>query len=279
MAVKAVAVAGLAVALSACGSMATRVALDPAAKQKLQDVRVVNIVAQDEIVMRAESIGAPGGGLLGAVIGSKVDEGRQNTIQELIAPFYASVDNYDFRPRLTEALSGVLGEGATAKFGAIEPSSAVSMAELTARQRALTGQQGLMNIRTSYTFTPDYRTLMVTTNAGMGVAGTEQPAYLNTFYYVSAPVGNGGADSLRVWSENQGGRYREAANEAAKQVAAMLKLDLAASATDPAGLPTIPMPAIPGWHSGAGIKVPVLQTQAGRSIVRVANGHLYSIAQ
>lgn len=31
----------VAVALSACG-MATRVALDPAAKKKLQDVRVVN---------------------------------------------------------------------------------------------------------------------------------------------------------------------------------------------------------------------------------------------
>lgn len=279
MVVKALAVAGVAIALSACGTVATRIPLDPVAKQKIAEARVLSTVAQDEIVMRAESIGSAGGGLIGAVIASKVDEGRQNTIQDLMSPFYASVDSYDFRPRLTEALAGVLGEGAALKFGPVEQAPVVSMAEHSARQRGLTGQQGLMNINTSYTFSPDYRTLLVTTRAAMGVAGSEQQAYLNTFFYVSAPVGNGGSDSLKAWSENQGKRYRETATDAAQQVAAMLKLDLVAGATDAAGLPAIAMPVTPGLMSGAGAQVPVLQSQAGRSIVRDRNGYLYSIVQ
>lgn len=279
MVVKAIAAAGVVLVLSGCGSMATRIHLDPVAKQKLGEVQVLNVVAQDEIVMRAESIGGAGGGLIGAVIASKVDEGRQNTIQDLMSPFYASVDNYDFRPRLSEAIAGVLGEGAPANFKPVEQATVLSPADLSARQRALTGQQGLMNINTSYTFTPDYRNLMVTTRAGMGMAGAEQQAYLNTFYYVSSAVGTGGADSLKAWSENQGLRYREAANDAAKQVATMLKLDLAAGPTDAAGLPTIAMPVINGWIGGAGKQVPVLQLQGGRSIVRQLNGHLYSVVQ
>lgn len=41
------------------------------------------------LVVRAENIGAAGGGLLGAVIAFKVDEGRQNSIQNLMSPFHA----------------------------------------------------------------------------------------------------------------------------------------------------------------------------------------------
>ncbi|NHZ90925.1 hypothetical protein F2P45_18135 [Massilia sp. CCM 8733] len=76
----------------------TRVALDPAAKE----------LTQDEIIVRAEAFGAGaalGGGLIGAFIGSKVAESRQNTIHGTLAPFYASVDDYDFRSHYVQALS------------------------------------------------------------------------------------------------------------------------------------------------------------------------------
>lgn len=278
MVVKGMTAAAFALALSACGGLPPRIALDAAAAQKLQEVKVASVLGQDEIVVRAVSAGSAGGGLLGAVIASKIDESRQNTIQALIAPFYASVDDYDFRPRLNQALGAALGDGSPLKFGAVEQVPVMSYAEMNSRQKALTGQQGLMDIRTSYTFSTDYRNLLVTTRASMAVAGAEQPAYLNTFTYISAPVGGGGSDSLGGWTENKGGRYRDAINEAAQQVAAMLKLDLAAGATVPAGLSTANLPNVPGLYLDMK-PAPVLVAQQGRVIVRNAVGQLYSIAQ
>jgi hypothetical protein len=277
MVVRTMAVVALAVTLSACETIPTRYGLDPVAGKKLQDVRVINIVVQDEIVMRAEKLDAGPviGGLVGSLVASAVAESRQRTIQDRIAPFYASVDNYDFGLRLNDAFARVLGTGSPVKFGPVERSPMMS-----AYERSMTGQNGLMEITTTYTFTGDLRTLFVTTRARMIVPGTfDGMAYANTFFYASSPVGNGGADSLEAWSANQGKRYREAADDAALQIAAMLKLDLASGKADAAGLPTIPMPVITGVMSGAYRQVPVLQSHAGRSIVRHAEGHLYSIIQ
>ena len=73
----------LALVLGACASP-TRVAFDPALRQKLVEVQVLDVLPQDEVIVRAPAAGASlalGGGLIGAVIDSKIGESRQNELR------------------------------------------------------------------------------------------------------------------------------------------------------------------------------------------------------
>ena len=96
-----------------------RLALEPATKQKLNEVKVLSVLPQDEVIVRAETYGASaalGGGLIGAMIDSKVAEGRQNTVQGMMASFYGSVDDFDYRPSFQKALSATLSTHMPGKF-------------------------------------------------------------------------------------------------------------------------------------------------------------------
>lgn len=273
---------GLALGLTACSSMQSRIAFDPMATPKLEEVRIVSTLPQDEVIVRADTLGvsyALGGGLIGAFIDSKVTEGRQNTLQSIIEPFYAAVDDYNFRTRLTQAINSALASGTPFKFGPVEESSIVAMfAADTARQKTPSNGKGIMHLRTKYTFSQDFKVLQVITAATLSQSKDDDPVFKNTFVYVSAPVGTGSADSLKVWAENNGARYRNTADEAAQQIAAMIKLDLSASATTPKNLPSTTLPVIADMVPRS-VKAPVIQSLPGRAIARHIDGHLYSIAQ
>lgn len=269
----------LALSLVACGTP-QRVALDATTKQTIQQINVSNIVGQDEIIVRAEAYGASaalGGGLIGALIDSKVAESRQNTIQGTLNPFYASVDDFDFRGELQNALTTALQQGSPIKVTAVEMAY-LSKPDVTAARRvALGASGGLLELGTAYTFSPDFKRFMASTRASMQLPGKEQPVYLNTFFYESPAVGSGGASSLQEWAANQGAQYRTSARDAIAQLIAMLKLDLMSGATDPASAAkaSVTLAAPPNMViTGA-----VLETSVDRTIVRAANGNLYSTKQ
>jgi hypothetical protein len=274
---------GLGVGLSACGSIPTRIALAPVTKQKLTEFQVVSVIPQDEIVLRAISPGAGvalGGGLIGAIIDSKVGESRQTVLQEAIAPFYASVDDFDFRAVYKQAMTTSLADAAAVKIGAVRHASLLlSNADVSARSKLLPADQGFLFMLTSYTFTPDYRFLTVSSYAQISTAASETPVFMNRYSYVSAALGDGGSASLAAWGSGNGARYRAVANEAAEQLMAMLKLDLASGATDAAGLRQIPFLAAGAIAPATPPQVPVLQALQARAIVRTADGNLHSLPQ
>jgi hypothetical protein len=274
--------AALALTLGACSTAPTRVALDRESKQKFDDVVVVNTVYQDEMIVRAAAPGASaamGGGLIGALIDSKVGEGRQNTIDQAMAPFYSAVDDLDFRARLTASLKTALADKVPLKIVTVEqvrrPMGRDGLAALQARFEQ--GGRGALTLMTSYTFTPDYRVLTATTTAVMRRNGVEQPLFLNTYTYLSRRLGEGGAGSIAEWTAGGGARYRNTIDQAAEQIAAMLQLDLASAPVDPAGAPRVTL------ARGDGVAKPVagpqLASGAGRAIVRDADGHLFSLPQ
>ena len=270
-----------AVALGLAGCAApTRIPLDAAARDKLAQVRVVHALAQDEIVVRAPAAGASaamGGGLIAAIIDSKIGEVRQNELQGTLAPFYASVDDFNFRSLFAGSLESSLREEKTLRFGAIEHAAQNLLhAEAEAQRKALPEGQGLMLGTTSYTFSPDFSRLSVATQVQLNQSGKEDPVFKNTYFYQSAPVGAGGAASLTLWADKDGARYREAARESVVQILRMLRMDLAAGAADAAPGPQLALTAL-GTPVNVAVKGPVLEDGANRAIVRHTDGSLYSL--
>ena len=268
--------------LSACASAPTRVALEPASKQKLNEVKVLSVLPQDEVILRPEAYGATaalGGGLIGAMIDSKVAEGRQNTAQTIMAPFYGAVDDFNYRPGFQQALSTALSTNMPVKFAKLESTSLIPLnQELSTRVAAMPNGTGMMFLRTSYTFTSDFTRLNLVTYAEIKVPGAESAVFMNTFFYQSKAHGSGGAESVKAWSDNRGMAYRAALNEATQEITRMLALDLAASKTDPADAPKATIEKVDGPLRQP-ITGAVLASGPGRKIVRNIAGNMYSLPQ
>lgn len=282
MSYRIIAAGTLALLLTACGSMPTRVALEPATTQKLTEVKVLSILPQDEIIVRAESLGASvalGGGLIGAMIDSKVAEGRQNTMQETLAPFYQAVDDYDFRTRFERTVGATLADNGRMKFAPLERTTLIPLPkDVTARIATLPEGKGQMLIRSTYAFTTDFTRLNVNTNVEIKMPGAETPVFLNTYFYQSKATGAGGADSIKHWSNSKGEIYRTTLEEAATEVSKMLQLDLAASATDPQDATKASIEKVDG-NAKQTITGAVLASSSGRKIIRNAAGNVYSLPQ
>src|SRR4051812_45088997 len=117
----------LAILLSACASP-PRIALTPDVRQQISDVKAQAVVWQDELIVRAEAPGvsaALGGGLLGAMIDSHIIEGRQNAVQGAIDPFYASIDDLDFRQQMWTAMDPAFQSGLGFKFSQFDKGALV----------------------------------------------------------------------------------------------------------------------------------------------------------
>ncbi|MES2076184.1 MAG: hypothetical protein V4462_11270 [Pseudomonadota bacterium] len=272
----------LALMLTACGSMPTRIALEPATKQGLVEIRVLSVLPQDEVIVRAETFGASaalGGGLIGALIDSKVAEGRQNAVQDVLVPFYQSVDDYDFRSGFERNLGVALANGTTLKFAPLERTAMPMMPKvLVERMAAMKVGDGHLTITTRYAFTSDFSRLNVTAYAEMKMPGLEKPAYLNTFIYQSRAAGTGGPDSIKSWSDKKGAAYRAAMDEASRELIAMVQIDLAANATDPIDAAKATLEQIDGATKRP-VSGVVLATNGERTMLRNAAGNIYSLVQ
>lgn len=268
--------------LSGCASTPTRRALDTDAKKGLATTKAHLHVAQDEIIVRAESsniTAAMGGGLIWALIDSSVAKGRQGTVQTQITPFYSAVDDVDVRKRLQAALAKALGEGAAIKVDATE-ASAIGLrgTELEKRRGAQAADQGLLQISSHYTFSPGYQRFVMSTHVDLWHGDKRDRVYGNDFVFQSAPVGPGGNDSLNAWSDNQGEQYRKAVDDAVAQTANMIRMDLAAGASEPAGGKPLTLTHY-DFRGPRNVTGTVVDAPPGRAIVRDADGRLYSVAQ
>jgi hypothetical protein len=196
-----------------------------------------------------------------------------------MAPFYSAVDDFNYRPTFQQALSTTLSSGMPLKFAPPEGTALIPLnKELDGRVATLATGTGLLFLRTSYTFTSDFKRLNAVTYAELKVPGAPQAVFKNIFFYQSREQGAGGSESVKAWSANQGAAYRAALNQATQELTHMLALDLAASATDPADAPKATLDKVDG-PARTSITGNVLASGTDRKIVRNGAGNMYSLPQ
>jgi len=274
--------------VSGCANMRTYVPLDSNIQQQNLNVSVRSVITQDEIIVTAENPGvaaAAGGGLIAAVIDSAVASERQLKIQNTIEPFYGSIDDVDFRVIYKDMLDKTLLEIPALKVTEVVVTPQIlTIDDRNALIVAMPLTQGLMHISTRYSFSNDYSTLRLVSLVDIWQGGnTEKPAYSNNFYYISNPVPTAGENTINTWGLNNGERYRAAINEAAIEIASMLRIDLNnTSQADSASTEKSDLrPGEPQLFFGLPVKTSgkLLRNESNRAIVRNDDGRLISLPE
>jgi len=94
-----VATLATALLLSAC-AVPMRTTLTPEQRGKITELSAHVVVVQDEVIAAVEASnvsGVIGGGLIGVIIDSKVTNSRVNESQQALGPFYAAIEDVDYR--------------------------------------------------------------------------------------------------------------------------------------------------------------------------------------
>lgn len=252
------ALAVLCAALLASGCVTTggHVPLAQEERGKLGELTVRSVVVQDEVVLTAPEPGvvqAAGGGLLAALVESSIVKERQDALQGLIEPFYAQIDDYDFRREFWSALVPFLRNGYPLPVANVV-TTPVTVPKLFASRWAaeLPAGKPVMVLRTRYTFAEQFRRLELETDLELWQRGRQEPTFANVYKYQSAALGGGERDSIGQWSANGGARYRAALAEGIAETLRMLRLD------------------------AAGTPGELLEPRPGRAIARTKEGRLVS---
>jgi hypothetical protein len=271
--------------LAGCIALPQYVPLEPRNESAIRDMRLLSVIHQDEIYLSAASPGvvaAAGGGLLAAVIESQIAKSRQDEIQSIVKPFYASIDDVDFRKTFWPPVLAEFQKLHGAKITETKTTAAVlPFAERSKMQTSLAAGKGLLYLQTRYSFTPDFAALEVVTSADLWVGGQQDLAYSQVFTYQSADIGRIGRDAIGLWGSNGGKQYRAALDEAIAETARMIRLEAAHPRIK--GLDQ----KLPGSDRsidvrkagvrGPAITGPLLAQQTGRVVVRNTDGRLFSL--
>ena len=280
-------------ALGGCVQIPVYVPLDAAVRASLKEIRVVSAIPQDEIYLSAASPGvaaAAGGGLLAAVIESQIAKSRQDAIQATIGPFYAAIDDIDFRKDYWKAVLPELGKLFPGAALEVKTTAAQMMlAERNKLVEALPAGKGLIYLSTRYSFTPDFSRLDVITSIDAWRGGRQasadrpEPAYSNVLFYQSAPVAATGNDAIRIWGRDEAKLYRAALAEGMAETTRMMRLDAEHARIKgvdqkmPGSTRSVEArKAAPGMAAVTG---PVLEESPARWVIRNNDGRLHSLAR
>lgn len=260
--------------------------LSPEALARINKIDVRNMVVQDEMVIRAQSPGvaaAAGGGLIPALIDSAIAKSRQNEIDQLVASFYESAGNYDARATLATA-ANKLRQLCEQKVNQVVTTPRVMTQDERIELLAAMGKSnGLLNIQTEYTFSPDFQRLLMIARAQLWAndGSSNEPSYQNVLTYESKPLGAGLLYSIQAWSKDAAHPYKSTLEEAHSEVMRMIALDLKCADDKPkreagGAIHITPMPfnylLVQTQLTGT-----VLEENAERMILRNKAGILYSI--
>jgi hypothetical protein len=271
--------------LAGCIALPQYVPLEPRNASAIRDMRLVSVIHQDEIYLSAASPGvtaAAGGGLIAAVIESQIAKSRQDEIQAIVNPFYASIDDVDFRKAFWPAVLAEFQKLHGAKIVETRTTAAVvAMMERSKMSTTLATGKGLLYLQTRYSFTPDFAAVEIVTSADLWVGGQQDLAYSQVFTYQSADIGRTGRDAIALWGRDGGKQYRAALEEGIAETARMIRLEAAHPRIK--GLDQ----KLPGSDRsidvrkagvrGPAVTGPLLAQQPGRVVARNTDGRLFSL--
>lgn len=273
----------IALLLGACAAP-MRSNLTPEQRGKITELTAHVVVVQDEVLaaVHASTVGiATGGGLIGVLIDSKVTNSRVNDSQQLLGPFYAAIEDVDYRKEFKESIENGLG-AYPIKIGKFNTTPrALSNEKLLALRNELRPGQALLVISPRYTLSMDFRSFdaesIVTIWLKPELSTSNQPSQRGVLHYQSTLVGPGGKESLTLWGAKNASLFRDVMRESIAETVRMAMLDIditsatAAQAKEPKSFP---------YNLGASmnqIKGQVLKTGNGRAIVLGTDQKLYSL--
>jgi hypothetical protein len=273
----------MALVLSGCAAP-MRSSLSPEQRGKIAELTAHVVVVQDEVIaaVQPSNVSAGlGGGLIGAIIDSKVTNGRVNESQQALGPFYAAIEDVDYRREFHDSIERGLS-GYPIKVGKFTTTPrALSNAKLTQLRSDLKSGQALLVIVPRYTLSMDFRTFdsesIVTIWLRPDGSSSNMPTQRGVLHYQSIPVGAGGKASLAMWGANNGAVFREMVRESIGETVRMVMLDIDISSTtapQPKDLRTF------SFNGGTGmiqIKGQTLKSSGGRSILLGTDQKLYSL--
>lgn len=286
-ALRTMATLSIALLLGACAtSVPMRSSLTPEQRGKITELSAYVFVVQDEVIAAVQPSnvsGALGGGLIGAIIDSKVTNSRVNESQMALGPFYAAIEDVDYRKEFKDSVERGLSSYPI-KVGKFSTTPrALTDAKLTQLRNELQSGQALLVISPQYSLSMDFRSFdaqsVVTIWLKPTASDSNMPSQRGVLHYQSSPMGSGGKKSLAMWSAQNAAAFRDVMRESIAETVRMVMLDID---TPPATTGSEKSGELKSFvfnlGSGNGqIKGQVLKASDGRVIVLGTDQKLYSL--
>jgi hypothetical protein len=265
--------------LGACATP-MRVSLNTEQRAKLGELKARVIVVQDEVVAAVQpsqvSV-ATGGGLIGAMIDSSITNERVKESQKLMGPFYASIEDVDFRKEFNETITRELTRYPIKTREVVTTPRMVAMAELNQMRAQLPPGHALLLIVPRYSLTMDFRSLDADAFVTIWDKGEgNSPIQRGVLRYQSKLVGTGGKVSMDMWSADNAALFRSTLRESVTELTNLILMDADVGAT-PAKPDEMKTFTLNTGLQQAEIKGRSLKEVADRVIVLGEDGKLYSL--
>ncbi|MEY4561631.1 MAG: hypothetical protein RLZZ618_908 [Pseudomonadota bacterium] len=279
----------LTLGLTACITpMPMRKTLTPENQSKLTEVNAHVYVVQDEVLLKVRPSNASavsmvaGGGLLGAVIGTSIDStiinGRVTAGQQLMAPFYATIEDVDYRTEFNDAIKRELASYPVKVSQVTTTPRMLTTTELVNMQAGMPGGRALLVIAPTYHLSVDSRTFDAEVVVAMWTKDSEPNAPIQraVVYYQSNFVGTGGKDSMEHWSAKNAELFRSMVRESVAETVKMISLSIRKFAEPDSNAEFKAYEFNTGGDQGV-VNGRVLQQTDSRVVVLGTNEAIYSI--
>ncbi|MDM0029320.1 hypothetical protein [Variovorax saccharolyticus] len=212
-------------------AMPMRVSLTPEQRAKITELKARVVVVQDEVIVAVQpsNVGAAtGGGLIGAMIDSSITNSRVKASQEVMGPFYARIEDVDYRKEFNEAIRRELANYPIKVAQFTTTPRALSQDSLAQLRGELLPGQALLVIYPRYYLTMDFRNLDVEATVSMWTKDgpANVPVQRGILYYQSQPVGAGGKESIALWGDQGAAAFRGAIKDSIVETINLVLMDM-----------------------------------------------------
>jgi len=262
--------------LSACAPFHRPLAA--ADRNKVQEVDVRVVVAQESFMFSAQPPGvsaATGGGLIGALIDSSVQQTRQKEMSAEVQAIVGPLLDYDYRVEAGKALTTLLAEPSSfpLKIRSSQVLAAMPLkAEQEARIAATKTGPAYMVLLLQYALEPGLGAFTTRTSALLWQEGRSEPSYRASAIFQTPIGGTARAAVLRRLTANDGQVLRGVMRESMAQTLHAVALDIAGARSG--GVKTARFNVNGSWVTLAGQS---FDEQPGRVLFRDQDGAMYSV--
>lgn len=208
-----------------------RISLTPEQRAGIHEISARVIVVQDEVIAAVEPSNVSqytGGGLIGAMVDSSITNTRVKASQELMGPFYAEIENVDYRQEFNETIQRELAHYPIQVTRFTTTPRTASTAELAKMRAELHPGEALLMIYPRYYLTMDFRNLDTQTVVNMWTRDSvgNNPVDRGVLYYQSQPVGPGGKASIALWGAKNAAAFRATLRDSIVETMKLVLMDL-----------------------------------------------------
>jgi len=266
----------LLMALGACAPFHRPLAAADRGKVQEVDVRVV--VAQESFMFSAQAPGvsaATGGGLIGALIDSSVQQSRQKDMSAEVQAIVGPLLDYDYRAEAAQALAAELAEPASfpLKIRSAQLLAAMPVkAEHEARIAATKNGPAYMVLWLQYALEPGLGAFTTRTSALLWQDGKREPSYRAAAIFQTPVGGTARTTVIRRLTADDGQVLRGVMRDSMKQTLHVVAMDIAGARSG--AVKTVRFNVNGSWVTVAG---PGFDEQPGRVLFRDQDGALYSV--